>query len=646
MYSVLIQNHKTMESFSKFHALFLEILNENRLGVCKWTEGGTTLDTAVPGLTELTNDKKEWQAVIVQFEDDSEMMQLTHTAENPFDFPLHEAADKVVESEVPIIRLTHMLGGVPELPVKFESINTVDKNGRSSVRFRRTETNYDMEQHELLKKKYEYDGNPPSSIILISVRKKLDKTDLQKAWDLNRESRSSDFWLRNRYPGMCRFMIFDEDNNGPIRKDASDFRFWLSVLNIVSVEPPFSTIQPYKLYRFDVSLNEESMQKSLQHSADRLRVLSEKIKKNIKKKIENPTDIDPELPDYKMKAAVNAVLPEEEAFKAAGATFGIFSTGQPEEVSLWEKKRQDGERELLRSLKLTKRSLDQSADRIKKTIDFDENDAAVNVLDPYQMEDLSSEINEIFLQVIRMQAKMPKVDSVSSDGEINDSYESIAAYLQERVQSKPFFIFNLIAFLMLLTACAPGIIDLAANGNGSWLVLILTLVLGELTILLSSTSALLIRKLHLNKMLRKYNQLIEMLFDKLVSNTDDYSVFLSDIVTHMRGCSFITQSNKKSNSMDQNLVQQYEHLKTIEKLLLTIQKWNRAFDLHLDFKVPVEVLKDKSAVEADSDENVFGTFESGNQYEVEINHSGSYIKSPFDFADRLIIKREEIYNEY
>ncbi len=50
MYSVLIQNQKTMESFLQHHSIFADALNQKKIDTCLWMEAGTTIDTAIPEL--------------------------------------------------------------------------------------------------------------------------------------------------------------------------------------------------------------------------------------------------------------------------------------------------------------------------------------------------------------------------------------------------------------------------------------------------------------------------------------------------------------------------------------------------------------------------------------------------------------------
>ena len=85
-YSVIIQNQKTMEEFGRFRPLYAESLNENRIGVCKWNEAGTTIDTALPELRSLTDDKENWRAIIVRYIDETPMRTYESVRGNPYDF--------------------------------------------------------------------------------------------------------------------------------------------------------------------------------------------------------------------------------------------------------------------------------------------------------------------------------------------------------------------------------------------------------------------------------------------------------------------------------------------------------------------------------------------------------------------------------
>ena len=120
MYSVLIQNKKTIESFQKYHPLFLEALNNEQIGLCRWIESGTTVETALPELLDLIDDKREWKAVIVRLADESAMAQYPSTPLNPYDFRYYQQEDLPYdESPIPLVRLTHILGQIPGPEIEY-----------------------------------------------------------------------------------------------------------------------------------------------------------------------------------------------------------------------------------------------------------------------------------------------------------------------------------------------------------------------------------------------------------------------------------------------------------------------------------------------------------------------------------------------
>ena len=151
MYTVIIQNNKTYDGLGRYMHLFSDSLDNNDVGICKWNEAGENIDTALPGLKELTDDKENWRAIIVRFEDEESMSKHTCSDINPFDFYDNYISDDVKVSDVPLVRITQMLGGYPVF-------------------------NYDLQEKKdkvsEIKGKLQFDGKAPLTITLLSLRRK------------------------------------------------------------------------------------------------------------------------------------------------------------------------------------------------------------------------------------------------------------------------------------------------------------------------------------------------------------------------------------------------------------------------------------------------------------------------------------------
>ena len=128
MYTVLIQSKKTLDCLQQFYPLFSESIEAGNIGICQWVEAGETVDTAMPELYNLISHKRAWKAVIVCSEFDDVNTRYPADTVNPYDFLENKDRDgltivdgRIVDCNAPLIRLTHMLGGIPAPEPKFNA---------------------------------------------------------------------------------------------------------------------------------------------------------------------------------------------------------------------------------------------------------------------------------------------------------------------------------------------------------------------------------------------------------------------------------------------------------------------------------------------------------------------------------------------
>ena len=94
---------------------------------------------------------------------------------------------------------------------------------------------------------------------MISTRQPVDNTaqEIAAAWELRLESESSEFWHRNRYPSICRFLTCDVVNQRHSLYCGSVFKLWCVVLLLALNQVEASTLQAYRLYNVSVELDGE-----------------------------------------------------------------------------------------------------------------------------------------------------------------------------------------------------------------------------------------------------------------------------------------------------------------------------------------------------------------------------------------------------
>ncbi len=622
----------------------MEALNNGRIGVCKWIESGTTLDSAVPELSELTNDKEDWRAIIVRFEDGELMSGFESDARNPYDFKDNAFySGKIEESKNPLIRLTQMLGGVPSPEIKFES-EVIIEDGKNPRTIYKPVVDLEANQkYRELCRKYEYDGKLPSSIVVISIRQRSQNEATRgDIWTNNQESNSSDFWKRNKYPSNCRFLVYDFEKQGPIQRDADEFGFWMSTLLVSSNDIDSSTLQAYRLYTVKPVFDKPQMEEVFRITVNRLCSARKIVEKDIKRDIELQLATSDTLPDYKMEVSVAVDMPEEFSKRVNPNSFGVFSAGVNTELEMWRNANCAVEEQLAECVRSAERTLDKTADKMKPLCMFSEGE--VSNLDKYQIEDMTRETGELYNKIVKIQGILPS-SKVTTSPSVVSAMKNVKEFLLGRMSAKSALGLLALIFILLLLSGIPGIVRCATESKGSLDILfaIIGVVFGVVAIV--ALIVILVQKSKLNSLIGAYNQQMKNLFNNIISNADQYSAYLSSVASHSRGLSYLNLSKRKKVKIDELRFMKYAHVKNANIILAQMRNWSRSYHLNVDFDNPS--INERMAVnmsESPFSSNIY-TFEHGDVYSVLVNNSGEQIESPFSFVKKLEITREELYDD-
>lgn len=643
-YSVIIQNQKTLESYSQYQPLFAEAVRSNAIGVCKWIESGTTIDTALPELASLTDDKQEWRAVIVRYEDDDRMAAFESDPRNPYDFSVNQDADDgTLESPVPLVRLTQMLGGVPPLEVEFEVKTIKEEHKAPRTVYIPVKDERKEEEHRRLERKYRFDGRPPSSILIVTARSGVrDEENIEGVWTHHKESESSEFWKRNHFPSICRFLVCDFTAQGPIQKEADDFGFWYSIMLLSINEWDSSTIQAYRLYSLKAVMNRPAMTEAFQSLADRLRDAKRWLERSIRRDVEGRVCEETQLPEYRLEVSVAVNRPKAEEHLPRKNSFKVLSAGALSDVSIWSRQRQAAEEELTACVRSAERTLDQTADKMRGGCVFTQDE--VTPLNRYQEEDIQRELGEIYKNVVNIQGKLPRED-LSENDELRQAASRVRGYLLGRVMKEPAFIAVALAAVLLILAALPAAAEYLVDGSGSPAAIVYFVAGSVFLVLLAAVGTLLLQKLRLNLLITEYDRLLKSAFNQLIERAGDYSDYMSAIASHARGSSYLSHSNRKKYHLSMEHSAKYTHIKAINTLLDKLGKWSRAYRLDVDFtskRTELRVEVDTTVAPA---ENKLYAFDMNAPYAVSINRSGMTMESPYRFASRIEIIREELYDD-
>lgn len=645
MYSVIILNQKTMESFSQYQLLFAQVVKDNKIGVCKWIESGTTLDTALPELAALTDDKQEWHAVIVRYADDEPMSAFETDPRNPYDFLINaDRSEWVGESPIPLVRLTQMLGGVPPLEVKFRTEIIREEHKAARTVYVPIEDEDREETYHKLVRKYRFDGKMPSSILIVTVRDSSyqDEARYDDTWKAHKESDSSEFWKRNHFPSVCRFMAYDFQSQGPIQREADNFKFWYAVMLLSINEWDSGTLQAYRLYSLGLKMDHTAMAEAFQTLGNRLRDTRRWIECSIRQDMEDQICEEEELPEYRMEVSVPVRRPKADEILPKGTAFKLLPEAVSADLAAWSGQCRRAERMLSDSVRSAERSLDQTADKMRDSCVFTEDQ--ISPLNKYQEDDIRRELAEYYRTIVTIQGKLPDGD-VSKNEDIQQAAASVKAYLQRRVTKKPALLAVLLSVLLMILAAVPAAAD-AAHGSGSYATLVAAVAGWVWIVLLTAVVMLLIQKLKLNLLVEKYDRQLKRAFHQLIERAEDYSSYMSGIGSHQRGSSYLELSSRIKRRSGREHGEKYKHIAAINVLLSRLGKWSQAFRLDVDLTSGRPDSRVDVDVQIPPAQNKLYTFDVQSPCaDVAINSSGMVMGSPYPFASRIEIAREELYED-
>ena len=633
-----------MELFSQYQTLFTDAINSGRIGVCKWIESGTTIDTALPELSNLTDDKKEWRAIIIRYVDDNLMSSFSCDKLNPYDFLINKDQDNTVkESPIPLVRLTQMLGGIPPLEVEFKAEIVREEYKAPRTVYVPIEDAEKEKAHQALVQKYKFDGKAPAAILIITVRNSSAQDEsIGRAWIAHKESDSSEFWKRNHFPSICRFMVYDFAKQGPIQKNADEFGFWYSVMLMSINEWDSSTIQAYRLYTIKTKMDPEKMEESFQALADKLRDAKHYLEKSIKKDIEDHISEEEALPEYKIDVPVALKLPNTEDRLVKNRSFPLLSRGSSTDVAVWTKQRAEAEEEYESAVRTAERTLEQTADKMRSNCTFSEDE--VFPLNKYQTEDLNRETMNIYHNIIDVQGRLPK-GSASSVINVSETAGQVRKYLLGRIMTKPAILTIVFAAVLVLLSVVPALIQYFQKETGSWQNIMYIVAAAVLITIGCAALVLLIQKLKLNALIRGYNQSLQNAFSRLVDSAADYSDYMTSIASHSRGKSYLNLSERIKHYSDDKHYSKYKHIKAVNILLGKLRTWSKAYHLNVDFSSKRPETRMEIDLSTAPVENKLYAFETGSVYPVAINNSGMTMDSPYPFAEQIEIVREELYDD-
>ena len=647
MYTVMIQNKKGMEKLQEFYPLFAHAIEAGQMSLCRWDEDGVTVDTALPELYELVSKKRIWRALVVCPECDRPDTLYPADERNPFDYMENRGRDgitvvngELVDCEAPLIRLTHLLGGIPTPEPIFEPklVHPVNQVPRmeyhpvenEEIREKRRAHADWMEQHT-------FQGLLPAEIVLVRVRKPLSNTDAYKqvrgAWKTHTEAESSAFWKRNLYPHNCRFLTYELSQQGMLRHEQEIMRLWLALLLIAKNDIPPDVLQAHRLYKLDVRLNEERLTAFFQDTVNELNTAMYQLQKSMENDRNNRRFAEGEIPDFEVGVPVSFQMDKVSNLPLRKKDYGLTGGASSEDMAHWKEYSGQAREELRQMAHAGERALDHAAERLRARIPYQEQE--VELLSAYQEEDLKAALSQEYADVLNTQQKLPaNISNIRL--QVEDQERRVRAAILQRVSAGQARAAVIAAAVITALCILPGVFSMQSLPVMA-AVLLAAAGLPVATCLLVLAE----RRKNLLSEARQFQREVQLAAGEMHAWAEDYSSFLSGVASLLKGRTYLSMMHKKQTQRDGSFFFRHKHMKGIEILLDRIALWSTALQLKIN-------MDSVSAVRLEEDREVdYDRIYSFPEADVEIplNNSGNTVDSPFAFIDQLIVEREEAFDD-
>ncbi len=665
MHTVMILSEHYANLLKEYQFLFKPFINNGTISFCEWNESGTDLKSAVPDLYKLIKGKLEWRAIILGTGIDSNLKD----PNNPFDFVKDDESQFPKESQIPIVRLSHMLGGYPDTNTKhFEEgyeyidsqtgelkrvlckdidvdwlmeLNENEGDTLKSIYIEVKMSEEAKEAREKLIEKYEFKDTRPSDLILITTKKVRNTyEDMQESWQTNIEMNSSNFCARNMYPSFCRFLTYRIINAENSLYTRQLFEFWLAVLTVAVNSIPASVFQAYRLYDLNINIDKDKLSVLLNEHLNRNVATQYYVTEQMNYKTPVSFDIDTNIVEYQNVPVILEEVKGSDLF--IKKYIGLSRDCPEDELSFWIKESYSKKKLINKFLKSPRRALEKSSMYLKTTAESFYGDEYE--LDQFQIEDLKEQISELELNITTFNSRNV-INEIQLNKEFNHIEKDIKKEIANRMTKRTIIIYGTIALLVYFIGFIPYLFNSFKGGVLGGLYSLLLIIISLFLVSMGGIISLYILKTRLEKKIESFNDFCRYIIRKVNESGKKFETYFTQVCTYMKAQSIVQGTSLQSNSILSRKKLLKLHLKTIKQVLVRDEELLSSYGLNRDTKLKENVTSFFNETVFPKNNSIYYFPIADREELIPVNETGDFVKAPYSFVNQLNIDREIIYDD-
>ena len=504
-------------------------------------------------------------------------------------------------------------------PAQIENTNFVEKNEVKYVSsIEKIENN-----HELKDMNIAY----PENVFLFAVTKEDENTA---------KVNNQQFWDECSYPSNCRFLKYNFLNQYDYVSASSklELLFLIHTLSVNKISP--NDIQAYMLYDVSLDINSDLLYETFNQYYNQLsRLLNDLNKKKRESKESEYLKIN-DLKDLNLNVDINVKMEyqDDHQLYVNKDNFSIFKDKPIIDSHEWDQQRADIDERLKSYLKIPQRSIKSALLKVqtKASEPIKENNI---YLDDFQKEDLQNYLEDLEIQLVD---SLPKQ---LGDLYNNDNIETIDTKVRFYMKKRPYFLVTIICLvtgiLFYLIGFVPMIIQGFKHGIFNVTIILILIFIGMLVI--SVVFLLGYKYFKFINLVNEFNQIMNNIINKIDNNSTNYSNYLSILSSLIKARRFQSYLINEENGVDEKQTEIDNQINKVTELMQEVSIWNQATSRELVISYDIS---DKQDVDQFSLGESFDTsLVFDQEYHVNINHSHSYLNTPFKFIEQIYITKGE-----
>ena len=646
MLTVIFYRKSSQPFIDRYKSLFQPYIDKGQIEFCFWDENGREPKDAFKQLSSIVHGIREWRALVALPPDEdprgAKDEYLRTRDDNPFDYLCNSNPEPLFkESDVPLIRLAQMLGGVPLVSHHFQTADLSvigTEESEETLRERqdiwndlndRYSLSYDMPERLFL-----FTARYPKRIMIPTM------TDVELA---NRhEINSSMFWYRNRYPAKARFMIQDCARPGHAHHDEDLFRFWMTVLTLALNPIPSGMLEAYKLYNVQAVVSRDEVHQLFSdyyHRLSGIRFAAEKQVIELRKQMQMKRERD-NLPEYHHEIPVWFDNIREDNMFISSRDIGLAGDCPIQEEPWWYRQVAESMKAVSKVFRKLQIELDRAS--LLTRLSSKVNDTEIAELDEYQYNEMAEQLAELEKEILMFNtnAVLPRA---KYNKDLNEAKKAAATSMRKRMTRKMTVTAGLVGILVFIVSFLPDVFYQYLDG-ASFLMMFGVILIGGLLMALTIGGALWDFRAVIQMKISDYNAILTVILNDIRKSANIFSDYLSKCCSYMRGMDMLQALKRRTMISAEGIITMTRHINQLTARINLIEDWMTDFELT---PLPDDGTFSRIVFDYEIDP------QRNNGYLIDIDMfdpdipgpGGMIFRAPYPFVDELCADRVAVFED-